>query len=263
MSPTSRPSIAPSLPEHPGGDEAGEGSEKAGVGIQTGPARATRGSRARQTRARILDAAGIRFAEAGYAETRLEDVGRDVGIGRSAVLYHFRDKKLLYQAVLEDLFRDLLETQRACLMADGPLADRLEKALSEFVEYMGCRPTAARLALRELIGLDPEIRDDFEARVRPYLGLLEMLFEEGERTGVFRPARSDPFHFVSTVMGSTLFYVAALPTLVRQLPYDPLSTEQLELHKRDVLETARRLLGIRGPRPLRDGDAEKKDGTKR
>ncbi len=231
---------------------------------ETDPPVPTRKSRAERTRGLILEAAGVRFAEAGYAETRLEDVGRDVGIGRSAVLYHFQDKKFLYHAVLEDLFRDLLETQRACLTGEGPLADRLETALSEFVDYMGLRPTAARLALRELIGLDPEIREDFEERVRPYLGLLEMLFEEGERTGVFRPARSDPFHFVSTIMGSTLFYVAALPTLVRQLPYDPLSTEQLELHKRDVLETARRLLGIRGPRPLRDGDAgREKDGTKR
>jgi hypothetical protein len=53
---------------------------------------------------------------------------------------------------------------------------------------------------------------------------------------------------LSTITGSTLFYVAALPSLVAELPYDRLSTEQLDAHKRDLLEITRRLLGIRGPR---------------
>ena len=79
-----------------------------------------------------------------------------------------------------------------------------------------------------------------------------MIFDEGEHTGIFRPMRSDPFHFVSTIVGSTLFYIAALPTLVGEMPYDPLSQEQLETHKRDLLEITRRLLGIRGPRALPD-----------
>ena len=76
------------------------------------------------------------------------------------------------------------------------------------------------------------------------------LQKEGERSGVLRPLRSDPLHFVSTVVGSTLFYVASLPTFVADLPYDLLCEEQLEAHKRDVLDITRRLLGIHGPRPV-------------
>ena len=104
---------------------------------------------------------------------------------------------------------------------------------------MGRHPTAARLALRESINPDPTIREEIQAQARPFLSLLEMIFEEGERSGVFRPLRSDPLHFVSTVAGSTLFYVAALPTFVGELPYDLLSEEQLEAHKRDVLDITR------------------------
>lgn len=209
-------------------------------------------SRADRTRSQILVAAGLRFAGAGYGATRLEDVGQDVGIGRSAVLYHFKDKKQLYHAVLDDLFGDLLRIERACLEAEGSLADRLEDAVCQFVDYMGTRPTAARLATREMVNLDPDVREEVQRRVRPYLALLEKIFEEGERTGAFRPVRSDPFHFVSSMIGSTLFYIAALPTLIRDLPYDPLCAEQLELHKRDLIETARRLLGIRALRSLTD-----------
>jgi hypothetical protein len=118
---------------------------------------------------------------------------------------------------------------------------------------MARHPVAARLALRESVNSNPKIRAEIDAQSRPFLMLLDMLFEEGERSGVFKPLLSDPLHFVSTVVGSTLFYVAALPTFVGNLPYDPLSEEQLEAHKRDVLDITRRLLGIRGPRPVADG----------
>jgi AcrR family transcriptional regulator len=216
------------------------------------PATDTRQGRAERTRSQILEAAALRFAECGYSATRLGDVGRDVGIGRSAVLYHFQDKRLLYRSVLDELFGGLLAALRSPLMREGTLADRVEATVSAFVDYMGWHPTAARLALRESLSSDAKIREEIQAQSQPFLTLLDMIFEEGGRSGVFRPLRSDPLHFVSTVAGSTLFYVAALPTFVGKLPYDPLCQEQLEAHKRDVLDITRRLLGIRGPRPVVD-----------
>jgi len=209
-----------------------------------------RQARAERTRSEILAAASVRFAELGYAATRLEDVGRDVGIGRSAVLYHFKDKGLLYRGVLDEIFGGLLEEQTANLETDRTLADRLETAVVRFVDFMGEHPTAARIAMRESLQTDPAIRLEIQRRAEPFFALLDAVFREGERTGAFRPMRSDPFHFVSAIVGSTLFYVAALPSLVAELPYDPLSTDQLEAHKRDLIEITRRLLGIRGPRLL-------------
>jgi len=210
-------------------------------------------SKAERTRGQILEAAAVRFADWGFGETRLEDVGQDIGIGRSAVLYHFKDKQLLYRAVLDEVFGGLLTELRSALFVAGTLADRLEAAVQSFVDYMARHPVAARLALRESVNSNPKIRAEIDAQSRPFLTLLDMLFEEGERSGVFKPLRSDPLHFVSTIVGSTLFYVAALPTFVGDLPYDPLSEEQLEAHKRDVLDITRRLLGIRGPRSVADG----------
>ena len=210
----------------------------------------SRQKKADRTRGQILDAASTRFAQYGYGATRLEDVGEDVGVSRSAVLYHFKDKRLLYRAVLDELFGGLLAELRSSLIAGGTLADRLEDGVSAFVDYMGRHPTAARLALRESVNSDAMIRAEIQSQARPFLTLLEMIFEEGERSGVFRPLRSDPLHFLSTVAGSTLFYVAALPTFVGDLPYDLLSDQQLEAHKRDVLDITRRLLGIRGPKAV-------------
>jgi TetR/AcrR family transcriptional regulator len=216
------------------------------------PASPSRQTRADRTRAQILEAAAERFALYGYDETRLEDVGQDVGIGRSAVLYHFKDKQQLHRAVLDDVFGELLDRLRAALVGTGSLADRVERAVGGFVDHLGRHPTAARIGMREAVVADPALREEVQRQARPFLALLEMIFEEGERTGVFRPLRCDPLRFVSTIAGATLFYVAALPTVMAEMPYDPLSDDALGAHRRDMIDAARRMLGIRGPRPAPD-----------
>jgi hypothetical protein len=51
-------------------------------------------------------------------------------------------------------------------------------------------------------------------------------------------------HIASLVAGSTVFFVAAMPVLLPGTDFDPLATEQLAAHKREVLGIVRRLLGI-------------------
>jgi AcrR family transcriptional regulator len=203
------------------------------------------------TRGQILHAAERRFAMLGFAATRLEDVGEEVGIGRSAVLYHFRDKRELYRAVLDDVFGGFIDAVRAPLTGAGTLPERIEAAVTASIDYGRRRPTSAHIALREAATTNSEFRDRIRQRTGPAMQLLQGLFDKGRRAGVLDPIRPDAFHFVSAIAGATMFYIAALPTFTSDLPYDPLAPEQFEAHKRDVLQIARRLLGIGGPRLLR------------
>jgi TetR/AcrR family transcriptional regulator len=211
----------------------------------------SRARRAAQTRDRILAAAARRFSEVGFAAARLEDVGEEVGIGRSAILYHYGDKRLLYRAVLDAVFGELLDALRAPLLGRGPLGERVEAAVRAFVDFMARHPSAARLAIRECVDPDPAMRAEIQALAEPFLALLATTFEEGARSGVLRPGHPDPLHFASAVAGATLFYVAALPNVLCELPYDPLARGPLAAHVRDVLGITRCLLGTRGPRAAR------------
>lgn len=197
---------------------------------------------AERTRAQILAAAEKRFARMGFAATRLEDIGNDVGVGRSAILYHFKDKRQLYQAVLDDVFSSFVAAVQPPLAGSGTLPARIEGAVAAAVDYVSARPTAAFIALHEAATTDAELRNGIQQRTAPLLELLTTIFAEGQRTGVLDPIRTDAFHFASVIVGATMFYVAALPTFIGDLPYDPLAPERLAAHKRDVLEIARRLL---------------------
>src|SRR5215510_7099334 len=53
------------------------------------------------TRDVILDAAGRRFAERGFAGVSVREIATDAGLKNQASLYHhFRDKRALYEAVI-------------------------------------------------------------------------------------------------------------------------------------------------------------------
>ena len=65
-----------------------------------------------RTRELILDAAERLFAEQGYEETSLADVGRVAGVSRATPGYFFGSKAELHRAVLERCFADVRRAVR-------------------------------------------------------------------------------------------------------------------------------------------------------
>ena len=128
--------------------------------------------RAERTRALILDAAEALFAERGFDATRLEDVAERVGIRRASIVYHFRDKRELYDAVLEGVFGDFRVRLAAVLDAAGPLLPRVEAAIAAWVDYVGARPSLARLLLREVASAGPDAPPALVAHLGPFFELI-------------------------------------------------------------------------------------------
>jgi TetR/AcrR family transcriptional regulator len=201
------------------------------------------GARAEKTRRAVLEAAEQLFAERGFAATRLEDIAERVGIRRASIVYYFRDKRELYEAVLESVFGDLHDALAEALDRPAALLDKIEAAVSTWVDYVGRRPTIARLSLRKFANATRQrsrgvLRQTgrFEARIRREI----LDLPERKQAGL---NIIDPVHMASMVAGPTVFFVAAMPMLVPDPGFDPLSPAQLVTHKQEVLDTVRRLLG--------------------
>jgi AcrR family transcriptional regulator len=183
------------------------------------------------------------FAANGFEGTRLEDVGRDVGLGRPGVLYHFKGKLELYRAVLDEVYGSLFVDFQTALAGVGTLNDRIEDLVRMVVRYVGRRPTAARLLLHEVVSPSPRLREATRAQAALFLNLIAAVFEEGKRAGVLRPVVYDAYHFASTIVGAVTFHIVGLPALCPSLSYDPLSDDQLRLLEEETLQLSRTLLG--------------------
>ncbi len=209
------------------------------------PATYQAGTRGEQTRARILLVASQLFAERGYGDTRLEDVASRVGVQRAALVYYFRDKQALYDAVSTQATGDLLERFEAIFESDCTPAERLETMFETWVDAIAERPWLARLMLREIAGATPDREPPFAPHARRMLALTEAVLAEGRRSGAFHPV--DALHLASAVAGTTVFFVSVMPIVAPRGTFDPLAPERLAQHRRELLAIARRLLGTEPP----------------
>lgn len=203
--------------------------------------------RGERTRQAILEAAEALFAERGFAEARLEDVAEAVGIRRASIVYYFRDKRELYDAVLEDVFSHLRERVEAGLLAPGPLAKRIPAAVGAWVDTVGERPSLARLLLREVADAARDRPPPLLDHIQPFFALAQRVLAESAGDPLLTGARIDPVQVASTVAGATVFFVAAMPALIPGSGFDPLVKEQLAAHRAQILGITHRLLGIPEP----------------
>jgi len=198
-----------------------------------------RRDRGLQTRAEIVAAAERLFAERGFEATRLDDIAADVGIRRAAIFYHFGDKQELYSAVLDELFGDWT----SALPSVGSPAERLEAALTGWIDFVAERPTIARLILREAANSQPGVVSPFVRAGSAPVEWFRLVIDEGIAAGELKPL-IEPHRFTSLMGAVTVFHFAAMPWLTLDAPVDPRSRAERDKHKREVLLVARAMLGI-------------------
>ncbi|MDP9139210.1 MAG: TetR/AcrR family transcriptional regulator [Pseudomonadota bacterium] len=220
-------------------------------------------ARADRTRAAILAAAEDLFARRGFAAARLEDVADTVKMTRAALFYYYKDKQALYDAMFEDAFGPLRDELERILAADASISGRIEMAAGAWVDTLVARPTLARLLMRFVAdGPEPHIHGIFSDDDQITMRFLA-LFEEGRSSGEITPVDDNFFLVASSVVGTTIFYVGALATLVPpNAQPSALETDQIVGLKAEVLRSMRHLLGIKG-KTRRTATSEKSTRRKR
>ena len=210
------------------------------------------GAKADRNRTVILAAAEELFSKQGFSATRVEDVAEAVGLTRAGLFYYYKDKQTLYDAMLADAFRSLVDRLEAVLAADtGTVAQRIECAVEAWVDSIVARPTLARLVLRFVAdGASQPAKSILSDNDRIPM-LFWALFEQGRESGEIKPLHDDPFHAASAIIGTTICCVAAVANLVPHGKFQPLDPLQVAAHKQEVLFAARHLLGIKNSRRTR------------
>ena len=216
------------------------------------PSTTRKRSKAAATRTAILDAAETHFARHGFDRARLEDVATACGIKRAAIFYHFKDKQELYEKTLKRLTTDLfIRIQEALSLSHAGAADlpaRMLEALDVWMDFIGERPTFARLILRVAADAESDA-DSREAGLGslfagPFFEFIEDVLERGEKQGLLKPLSRDPLHIASTLAGATVFFVAAMPAFAGSRQFNPMDAKQYEAHRRDAIAVAKKVLGL-------------------
>ena len=149
----------------------------------------------------ILDAACEVFADCGFSAARLSDVAERAGVAKANVLYYYRSKAQLYEAVLDSIVEPLLEASRPFAATSRRGATRLRRQQDAHRRRAAARGQS--LLLR-----------DHARRARMPAPLLERLDAQAERNaerirqwideGLLAPL--DPYHLLLNLWAMTESY---------------------------------------------------------
>ena len=173
------------------------------------------------TREAILDATDRLLARYGFKKMTIDDLAREVGIGKGSVYLHFPSKEEIALSHIDRLIDRLKERLREVATSDVPVEERLRTMLIDRTTYRFDSIQHYTQSLDELLS---NLRTSLLERRRRYFAdeakLLAEVVTEGQQKGVFREGDA-------LDLGQTL--VSATNSL---LPY---SLSALELGDRNIV----------------------------
>ncbi len=192
------------------------------------------------TRETILAVARGRFADQGFAATRLNDIADEVGIRRPSLLHHFPSKEALYKEVVLDSFADwvrLVEQATDEPRIGWPQVERVLRAAFTFFEE---HSDFVRLARREALDGGPILTDELAVFLKPLFdrgaAFLQVEMDAG------RLKRYDPRQILLTGYGAVLSYLSDAPLIAGLLDADPMDDASLAARREHVIAVLRSAL---------------------
>ncbi len=154
------------------------------------------------TRDAILDATDRLLARNGYKKMTIDDLAREVGIGKGSVYLHFKSKEEIalshIDRIIERLKRDLLSIAES----RGRCDDRLKRML---VERVVVRFDSVQHYTQSLNQLLSQLRPSLLERRKKYFDeearLFARVLAEGKASGEFE--LKDPMETAATLMDAT------------------------------------------------------------
>lgn len=192
-------------------------------------------------RRRFLEAARARFAAAGYEGASMGAIARAAGVSKSALFHHFPSKEALYVEVLTGITDDLGQLILDAFGEGRDFLTRLDLLGEAIVRYLGRRPVAARLLMREVVDGGPFLRGPGQARVQGSLEATTALLEAGMAEGTI--PRRDPRQLAGSIIGLHLLWFSAGGVSGHLLGADPFAPEAVEQRVREVKQHVRSLCG--------------------
>ena len=194
-------------------------SEKAIGAKQRRPGRPSSAERSEDVRKKLIATSQRLFAEKGFGEVGLREIGRAAGVTPAMISYYFGDKAGLYEAVFVDTLDTLLSRIKAVAATVGPGQMQLEHFLETYFKTIVERPWLPQLLLREVVSRDTPLRKLFIDRFAGQATtLLPALIQQQVRDGQIR-SDLDPRHILLSLLGMTVFPVIAAPVLGPLLGY--------------------------------------------
>ncbi|MEQ8306382.1 MAG: TetR family transcriptional regulator C-terminal domain-containing protein [Hoeflea sp.] len=152
---------------------------------------------------RILDAALEVFSERGFRGATIDQIAEQAGMSKPNLLYYFRRKKDMYEALITRLLDTWLEPLRE-LDGNGDPLPELQSYIRRKLEMSRDFPRESRLFANEILQGAPHIHKLLETELKPLVDDKAEVIRGWVKQGVINPV--DPRHLIFSIWSTTQHY---------------------------------------------------------
>jgi TetR/AcrR family transcriptional regulator len=160
-----------------------------------------------------MEAAAELFGRSGFEGVRVEQIARQAGVNKAMISYHFKGKRGLYVAILEDLLGGISSDLAILAGSSFPADERLRQIVRIVAAHSLRHPSFAAVLIREVMTGAAHLDDGMLPRFLAIFESVREVVEAGIREGSFRPV--DPVATHLTIIGSLVFFFATAPMRAR------------------------------------------------
>ena len=167
-----------------------------------------------RTKASILAAGRLAFAERGFEGARVDAIAERAGANKRLIYHYFGNKEDLYRAVLLDAYQEIRRGERALSLERLGPAEGMDRLVRFTFRHFLANPWFTRLLSTENVENARFLKQlpDIPALHSPLVGQIRDLLQRGEEAGVFR-TDVDPIQLYISIAGLGYFYVSNMATL--------------------------------------------------
>jgi AcrR family transcriptional regulator len=196
---------------------------------------------ARDSRAAIVRAAAIEFAERGYDAAGTDRIATRARVNKAMLYYHFGSKRELYLEVVREMVRTVGSRARAIADGAGTAEHKLDEWIAAIVEEAAARPWFASIMLREVAAGAPHFDVHTFQLMNDVFVAVRDIIDQGQREGVFRPV--DPLLTHLTILPPILiFFVRQRVIATARFTKDLAEPRQVEEFARHMQASVRGML---------------------
>ena len=162
------------------------------------------------TKQKIIVSSKTVFQEKGFAGARMQEIADHSGINKALLHYHFKNKEMLFKAVLMNGVMEFFPVIFGVLGSSLPLREKIQIFVDTYISQVVLNPELPRFLLNELAQNPTFIKDQMESlNVTPVPFIVQI--EEAMLNKEIHP--SDPFQVMTDLIGLCAFPFIARPII--------------------------------------------------
>jgi AcrR family transcriptional regulator len=178
----------------------------------------------RDLRELILESAKTLFSQQGYHGLAMRQISESLGVAKSALYYHFKDKEQLFLATLESYLNEMESALDRIQAQAIPSSQRVRLLVDYILRQPAEQRAIIRLASQEMVQLSEAVRQSFQQVYRKkFIDKIKAVLQSGMENGEFR--RLDPEIAAWALLG--MMYPYFYPSQTRNSPIPEETIQQI------------------------------------